>query len=64
MEKSISLEDVYKKLVNLELFMEKFDKLAEDLEFARRTEQSRERIESGEYISLDSKSLAREMEKL
>lgn len=63
MEKPISLEDVYKKLVGLELFMKKFDKLAEDLEFARRTEESRERIESGEYIGLDSKNLSSEMEK-
>ena len=35
----------------------------EDLEFARRTEEAYKRIEAGEYISVDSKNLAKEMMK-
>jgi hypothetical protein len=63
MEKEISLEDVYRKLVSLELFMKKFGQLAEDLEFARRTEDAYERIESGDYVSIDSERLTDEMKK-
>ena len=35
----------------------------EDLEFARRTEEAYKRIESGEFISLDSENLFEEMDK-
>ena len=63
MEKTISLEDIYKKLQSLELFMKKFEQLAEDLEFARRTDEAYERIEAGEYISVDSGNLISEMRK-
>ena len=35
----------------------------EDLEFARRTEEAYKRIETGEYISVDSKNLTKEMMK-
>ena len=35
----------------------------EDLEFARRTEEAYKRIEAGEYISVDSKNLTKEMMK-
>jgi len=42
----------------------KFDEnLKEDLEFARRTEEAYKRIESGDYISVDSDNLFEEMEK-
>lgn len=42
----------------------KMDKqLAEDLEFARRTEEAYKRIESGKYISVDSDNLIEEMSK-
>lgn len=43
---------------------DKFDKnIKEDLEFAKRTEEAYKRIESGEYISIDSENLFEEMEK-
>jgi len=35
----------------------------EDLEFARRTEAALQRIEAGEFISVDSENLFEEMEK-
>ena len=35
----------------------------EDLEFARRTEEAYKRIEAGEYISVDSENLFKEMMK-
>ena len=37
------------------------EQLKEDLEFARRTEEARKRIEAGEYISLDSENLDKMM---
>lgn len=41
-----------------------FDKnIEEDLEFAKRTEEAYKRIESGEYISIDSKDIFKEMKK-
>ncbi|MEK6842459.1 MAG: hypothetical protein AABX84_01475 [Nanoarchaeota archaeon] len=33
MEKQISLEKIYKKLENLEVFMKKFEHVIEDVEF-------------------------------
>lgn len=63
MEETINLEKIYRKLEKLELFMKKFEQLAEDLEFARRTEEAHERIEAGEYISVDSENLSNEMMK-
>ena len=33
----------------------------EDLEFAKRTEEALKRIEAGEYVSVDSKNLFKEM---
>lgn len=39
------------------------EQLKEDLEFARRTEEARKRIEAGEFISVDSENLAEEMMK-
>jgi AbrB family looped-hinge helix DNA binding protein len=42
----------------------KFDEnLREDLEFAKRTEEAYKRIESGDYVSVDSDSLFEEMQK-
>lgn len=63
MAEVINLEKIYKKLENLESFMKKFEQLAEDLEFAGRTEKALERIESGDYISVDSNNLSEEMKK-
>ena len=43
---------------------DKFDKnFEEDLEFARRTEEAYKRIETGEFISVDSDNLSDEMKK-
>lgn len=35
----------------------------EDLEFAKRTEEALKRIESGDFVSVDSKNLVEEMSK-
>jgi len=39
------------------------DKLEEDLEFAKRTEEAWKRIENGEFISINSENLFEEMDK-
>lgn len=56
----ITLEKINERINELN---EKFEKLEEDLEFARRTDEAYERIEAGEYISLDSDDLLEEMKK-
>lgn len=43
----ISLETIYKKLVELEKSMKKMDNYVEDLEFARRTNEAWVEIEEG-----------------
>lgn len=49
------------------IILKKAEKLTEDmkedLEFARRTEEAYERIEAGEFISVDSDNLFKEMDK-
>mgnify|MGYP001607556105 CR=1 FL=1 len=39
------------------------EQFKEDIEFARRTEEARKRIEAGHYISVDSENLYEEMMK-
>jgi len=39
------------------------EQLKEDLEFARRTEEARKRIDAGEYLSVDSGNVYEEMMK-
>jgi len=39
------------------------ESIKEDLEFARRTEEAFQRIEAGEFISVDSDNLFEEMDK-
>jgi len=39
------------------------EQMKEDLEFARRTEEAFQRIEAGEYVSIDSDDLFEEMDK-
>jgi len=39
------------------------EKMKEDLEFARRTEEAYKRIEAGDFISVDSENLFEEMSK-
>ncbi len=43
----VSLETVYKKLLELEKSMKKMDSYVEDLEFARRTNEAWAEIEEG-----------------
>ena len=56
----ITLEKINEKVNELS---RKFEKLKEDLEFARRTDEAHERIEAGEYIRADSDDLLEEMKK-
>ena len=39
------------------------DKMKEDLEFAKRTEEAWKRIEAGDFISVNSENLSEEMDK-
>lgn len=39
------------------------EEMKEDLEFAKRTEEAYERIQAGEFISVDSENLEKEMMK-
>lgn len=63
MAETINLEKVYRKLESLELFMKRFEQLAEDLEFARRTEEAFRRHEEGNFIEMDSEMFLKELEK-
>lgn len=56
----ITLETMNEEIKKLK---ERFAKLEEDLEFARRTEEAHDRIEAGEYISIDSDDLFEKMKK-
>ena len=57
--KSLSL-----KLENLELLMKKFEKLAEDLEFARRTEEAWQEIDEGKFKEMPSEEFLEEIKNL
>lgn len=59
----VSLESIYKKLENLEMFMKKFEQFAEDLEFARQTEEAYRRHEEGDFIEMDSEKFLKELKK-
>lgn len=56
----ITLEKINEKLNELN---NKFEKFKEDLEFSRRTDEAYERIENGEYTSVDSDQVLEEMKK-
>ena len=58
-----SLEKIYKKLENLEVFMKRFDQFAEDMEFARQTEEAHKRHEEGDFIEMDSEKFLKELKK-
>jgi len=60
-EKILIIRD--KNILILKKASEMDEQFKDDLEFARRTEEARKRIEAGEYISMDSKNLAEEMMK-
>jgi|AP95_1055475.scaffolds.fasta_scaffold122059_2 hypothetical protein len=59
-QEHITLESVNEKLL---LLTRQFEELKDDLEFARRTEEALDRVEKGEYISVDSQNLEEEMAK-
>ena len=59
----VSLEKIYKKLENLELFMKKFEQFAEDLELAKRIEEACRRHEEGDFIEMDSEKFLKELQK-
>ena len=53
----VSLEEIYKILIELRTKMQKFDKVdqyLEDLEFARRTEEAWQEIDTGKYTKYNS----------
>ncbi len=55
--KQISLNEIYQKLVKIEAALkrlEKVDSYIEDLEFARRTEEAWAEIDAGKYTRYDS----------
>lgn len=56
----ITLEKLNEKFNKIE---KEFEMIKEDLEFARRTDEAFERIESGDYISIDSDNVEEEMKK-
>jgi len=62
-KQKISLEEIYKKLENLEAFMKKFEQFAEDLEFAKRTEEAYRRHEEGDFIEMESEKFLKELKK-
>lgn len=56
----LTIEEINEKIERLR---KEFEKMKDDLEFTRRTEEACERIEAGEYISVDSDDLLEEMKK-
>ncbi|MEK6914090.1 MAG: hypothetical protein AABW83_00410 [Nanoarchaeota archaeon] len=54
----ITLEKLNEKI---EVIKKEFEILKEDLKFTRRTEEAFERVESGDYISIDSDNIEKEM---
>ncbi len=62
MEKNeqITLEKLNEKINNL---TKQFEKILEDLEFARRTEEAYKRHEEGDFIEMDSEEFLKEIKK-
>jgi len=60
-QKQVSLNDVYKVLLDLKAKMNKMDQYIEDLEFARRTEEVYQRHEAGEFKQKSSKEFLKEL---
>lgn len=61
--KNISMEEVYRKLLELEKMMKKVDVYMEDLEFARKVTEAWERYDKGEFKSLPEKEFLKKLEK-
>lgn len=45
------------------MFMKKFEQFAEDLEFARQTEEAYRMHEEGDFIEMDSEKFLKELKK-
>ncbi len=53
-QKQISLNEIYKILLELKSKMQNIDQYLEDLEFARRTEEAWKEIDEGKYTKYNS----------
>ena len=62
-QKQVSLNEMYKVLLELKAKMNKMDQYIEDLEFARRTNEAYQRHEAGNFIEMDEKEFLEELEK-
>ena len=60
-QKQITLNEVYKVLLELKAKMNKMDQYIEDLEFARRTEEAYQRHEAGDFKVKTSKEFLKEL---
>lgn len=60
-QEQISIEQIYKKLLQLEVFMKKMDDYMVDLEFARRTEEAWQEIEAGKGITRSKEEFLKEL---
>jgi len=62
-QKQVSLNEIYKILLELKSKMQNIDQYLEDLEFARRTEEAWQRHDRGEFIQIDSEKFLKEIKK-
>lgn len=62
-QKQISLNEIYKILIELKAKMQKMDQYIEDLEFARRTEEAWERHDQGKFKTLPANKFLEELKK-
>lgn len=60
-QNQISLNEIYKVLLELKAKMSKMDQYIEDLEFARRTEEAYHRHEAGDFKVKSSKEFLKEL---
>lgn len=62
-QKQVSLNKIYKVLLELNAKMRKVDEYIEDLEFARETKEAWARYDKGEFKSLPADKFLKELEK-
>jgi hypothetical protein len=60
-QKQISLNEIYKVLIELKAKMQKMDQYIEDLEFARRTAEAWAEIDEGKGITVSKEEFLKEM---
>ena len=60
-QKQVSLNEMYKVLLELRTKMNKMDKYIEDLEFARRTEEAWQEIDEGKSRTMSKEDFLKEM---